>query len=155
MTTVWQKTSSLIRYSSYSDVVFDNSNAPLVAEAAIYQEGNYITAFTCSSGSFSVAFRGSGSSYRFYASGETKGDYYSADTTYFSYSQFFFTSGKNTVIEPSATYGIMQTAVTYTMENGNGFIFNPDTKLLTAESKGTVVSNVTSSNTITKCAVAT
>lgn len=49
----------------------------------------------------------------------------------------------------------MQTAVTYTMENGNGFTFNPDTKLLTAESKGTVVSNVTSSNTITKSAVAT
>lgn len=145
----------MIRYNSYGDVVFDNSSSPLVAEAAVYQEGNYVTAFTCSTGSFNVAFRGSGSSYRFRASGETKGDYYSANTPYFSYTRFYFTSGKYTALQPSSTYGIMQTAITYTMENGNGFTFNPNTKLLTAESKGTVVSNITTSNTITKCAVAT
>ena len=136
-------------------MVFNNSGSPLVAEAAVYQEGNYITAFTCSSGLVSVDFRGSGTSYRFRASGETKGDYYSGTSTYISFTRFYYTSGDYAAAQPSTTYGIMQTAITYTMENGNGFTFNPDTKLLTAESKGTVVSDITSSNTITKSVVAT
>lgn len=136
-------------------MVFNNSDSPLVAEAAVYQEGNYVTAFTCSSNGINVDFRGSTTLGYFRASGETKGDYYSGASPYFSVTRFYYTSGDYAAAQPSAKYGIMQTAITYTMENGNGFIFNPDTKLLTAESKGTVVSDITSSNTITKSVVAT
>ena len=147
----------MIRYNSYGDEVFNNSGSPLVAEAAIYQEGNYVTGFTCYiGGTLRVDFRGSvGINHYFRASGETKGDYYSGDTNTFYTQTFYFTSGDYSYSQPSTTYGIIQTAVTYQMENGNGFILNPDTKLLTAESKGGVPSNVTSSNTITKSVIAT
>ncbi len=151
---IWQTTTVLVVPVRYGATAITGT---LTAETAAYQEGNYVIAIEPSSTTnCKVSFAYSANTNngrRFPASGDTKGDWVaSGDTGVTLRVAYRFTSG--TLVAPtsgmSSEFGYVQSSVTYSMEEGNGFYLNPQTKMLVVSSKGTEISNVTTSNTITK-----
>lgn len=105
----------------------------------VKQEGNYVTGITVSTNpTVSVA--------QLPASGGTK-----TDTGANGAVTYHFTSTSSATTAPATTYGALTTTKNYTIVSGNGFyVKDAANGVISADTKGTTTSNVTTSNTITK-----
>lgn len=106
---------------------------------SVKQNGNYVTGLTATDPTLTIA--------QIAAAGGSKTDTGGAGTLTFK-----FTSGSSTGTTPANTYGTLSTVKNYTIAStSNGFsVANATTGAIGAESKGTTISNVTTSDTITK-----
>ncbi len=106
---------------------------------SVKQNGNYVTGLTATDPTLTIA--------QIAAGGGSKTDTGGAGTLTFK-----FTSGSSTGTTPANTYGTLSTTKNYTIAStSNGFsVVNATTGAIGAESKGTTISNVTTSDTITK-----
>lgn len=107
------------------------------ATATVYQAGNYVTALAHSGGVLTYS--------QISAAGGSSTANLSTQTITYT-----FTSGSTSTSAPGSTYGTYSPTATYSMTSGNGFSINTTNGTVTATSKGTTISNVTTSNTITR-----
>ena len=114
------------------------SGVTATASKTVYQAGNWVE---------SIEITGASATYtRISASGGTSSDSGSKGTVKYTYS-----SNSTGTTTPSTTYGAISSSVTYSMTNGNGFtLASTSTGNVSATSKSTTPSNVTSANTLTK-----
>lgn len=103
------------------------------------QDGNYVSSLVFTTNP-TVVYSGA-----IPASGGTKSDSGTNGAIKVNY-----TSGSSGTTFPADTYGSSAVTATYAMTSGNGFTITTSTGVVSAGTKGTTVSNITSSNTVTK-----
>ncbi len=105
---------------------------------SVSQDGNYVTGLTMTDPVVTYA--------QFDASGGTKSDTGANGTVTYA-----FSSKSTTTTTPNSTYGSISSGATYSMTTANGFeLTNASTGAISANTKGTTISNATSSSAVTK-----
>lgn len=116
----------------------EETGEEVFATIAITQEGNYVESISLTKGNFS------------YDNAVASGQVINPNST-FSSPTFTFTSGSTTTVVPSVTYGTVNRSTTYSSQASEGFsAANTETGAVTVASRGSVIGNIRTSNTITR-----
>lgn len=116
----------------------EETGEEVFATIAITQEGNYVESISLTKGNFS------------YDNAVASGQVINPNST-FSSPTFTFTSGSTTAVVPSVTYGTVTRSTTYSSQASEGFsAANTETGAVTVASRGSVIGNIRTSNTITR-----
>lgn len=116
----------------------EETGEEVFATIAITQEGNYVESISLTRGNFS------------YDNAVASGQVINPNST-LSSPTFTFTSGSTTTVVPSVTYGTVNRSTTYSSQANEGFsAANTETGAVTVASRGSVIGNIRTSNTITR-----
>lgn len=116
----------------------EETGEEVFATIAVTQEGNYVESISLTKGNFS------------YDNAVASGQVVNPNSTYSS-PTFTFTSGSTTTVVPSTTYGTVNRSTTYSSQASEGFsAANTETGAVTVASRGSVIGNIRTSNTITR-----
>lgn len=129
-------TVTFVHGSSYTDG--GTVSGSITQSAGCSQDGNFVTAVTANSNTFSYSNIGAGAT--------------SATPSTSHSPKFTFSSGSTSTTVPSSTYGSLATSCTYSLASSqNGFTaVNSSTGVLTATSCGTTPTSARASATVTK-----
>lgn len=116
----------------------EETGEEVFATIAVTQEGNYVESISLTKGNFS------------YDNAVASGQVINPNST-FSSPTFTFTSGSTTTVVPLVTYGTVTRNTTYSSQASEGFsAANTETGAVTVASRGSVIGNIRTSNTITR-----